>query len=74
MLKNSCSAFVTGPNLCRNGFPQNSACSGIGCPTCGHNSDVPTCLQEDIPDKTFAAFFDDTGRPRFAKKGASNGN
>lgn len=67
MNANTCSAFIGGPSLCRNGFPQNRACSGLGCPTCGHNSDVPACLRDDFHDKVFAAYFQDNGLPRFPK-------
>jgi hypothetical protein len=66
MLKNSCSAFVGGPSLCRNGFTQNAACSGIGCPTCGRVADTPACLRDDFRDSYFKGFFDDAGKPRFA--------
>lgn len=67
----TCSAFVGGPDVCRNGFPQNAACSGIGCPTCGNVKATPACMRDDMPDKVSAAWFDDAGRPKFAKVAAT---
>lgn len=61
---NQCSALVPGQNICRNGFPQNSACYGFTCPACGkHTNTVPACLREDLGP----AWIDDTGRPKFSK-------
>jgi hypothetical protein len=70
-LNQACSASVPGPNLCRNGFPQNSACRGHTCHGCGQPSrDVPMCLRNDLPQKVFSAWIDESGLPRFAQKGA----
>jgi hypothetical protein len=58
-----CSAYKPGPNLCANGFPQNAACMGFKCPSCGRPSDiVPACQREDLGP----AWLDESGKPRHA--------
>ena len=63
MLTNTCSAFVPGPNLCRNGFPQNLGCWAPPCHGCGRPAkDVPACMRDEVPPH----LIDDSGRPKFA--------
>ena len=58
-----CSAYVQGPSLCRNGFPQNGACFGATCHGCGRPSArIPACMREEVP----ARLVDESGRPKFA--------
>jgi len=61
----NCQAYIQGPNLCRNGFPQNSACYGYTCHGCGRPTDaVPACMNEDI----HARWLTGAGAPRYAIK------
>jgi hypothetical protein len=59
----TCSAYVPGPSLCRNGFPQNGACFGATCYGCGRPSEsVAACMRDEVPSR----LIDEAGRPKFA--------
>ncbi len=58
-----CIAFVEGPSLCTNGFPQSAICRGSVCNTCGKHPDtVPACQNEDI----LPMWIDDSGYPKYS--------
>lgn len=58
-----CVAYIEGPSLCRNGFPQNSACRGSTCHACGrHTETVSACMNEDIRPM----WLNDDGSPKYA--------
>lgn len=58
-----CIAYIEGPNLCRNGFPQNGACAGSTCPGCGRPTEtVAACMNEDIHPMWLTA----AGAPKYA--------
>jgi len=60
----ACSAYIAGPHLCANGFPQNAACMGARCHCCGrHTEQVPACLRDEVP----AHLVDESGKPRLIK-------
>ena len=64
-MNNKCTAYVQGPSLCKNGFPQSAICSGSVCHCCGKHSDkIPACQNEDI-DKMW---IDDKGYPKYVVK------
>lgn len=63
-----CSAYTPGPNLCRNGFPQSGACRGATCHGCGKPADAPACVRDEVPTH----LVDDSGKPKFAQKGAQD--
>lgn len=57
-----CSAYVPGPALCTNGFPQNGACRGSACHCCGNPTDkLPACMREDLGKP----WINDNGLPTF---------
>jgi hypothetical protein len=59
-----CIAFVEGPSLCNNGFPQSSICRGDVCTMCGKYSDkIPACQNEDI----HSVWIDESGKPKYYK-------
>lgn len=49
MYETACRSYRAGPNLCADGFPQNSGCMGLVCHTCHVASEViPPCQNEDL--------------------------
>ena len=65
-IEEKCVAFVEGPSLCKNGFPQSIACQGRVCHSCGqHTAKIPSCMNEDI----HKAWINEDGTPKYYRKG-----
>jgi len=68
MMTETCTAYSQGNTVCRNGFPQSGACLGNVCHFCGKPGDsVPACVGDNPSDKWFAAWMDESGRPKLAQ-------
>jgi ferredoxin len=59
----ACSAYTRGEQICKNGFPINSACRDSRCSLCGKPTNaVAMCMRDEIPER----LVDDAGAPVLA--------